>query len=88
MNGYSPGRILTDVEEPLDDTIAGGGAIDEEQVLVVEAGVCESLGIIHPLVEPDYGGDAMATEVVEVMVGGMQGVAVLNPAPIVGASKS
>ena len=87
MNGHSSGCSLANVEEPLDDAVARGGAIDEEQVFVLKAGVYELLGIVHPLVEPDNGGDAVAAEIAEVMVRGVQWVAVLYPAAVVGTSK-
>ena len=87
MDSDSSRGILADGEKPLDDAVARGGAVDEEEVLVVEAGVSEFLGFVHPLVEPDDGGDSVASEVPEVVVGSMQRVAVFNPATVVGASE-
>ena len=79
---------LADGKEPLDDAVVGGGAIDEEQVFVVEPSVRELLGLVHALVEANDGGDAVGTEVVEVVVRGVQGVTVLNTTLVVGPGKS
>jgi len=87
VNGHASWRRLTNVEEPLDDAAARSGAIDEEQIFVLEAGVCELLGVVQPLVKPDDGGYAVAAKVAEVMIRGMQWVAVLYPAAVVGTSK-
>lgn len=79
--------ILADGKETLDNAIIWGSAINEEQILVVEASIRELLGFVHTLVETNNGGDSVGAEVVEVVVGGVQGVAILDPALVVGASK-
>ncbi len=87
MNGDASPGFLTDGEEPFNDAVVGGGAIDEEQILVVETRVRELLGFVHALVEADDGGDAVRVEVVEIVIWRVQGVPVLDAALVVRAGK-
>lgn len=88
VNGNPSLGLFADGEKTLDDAVTGRGAVYEEQVLVIEPGVCEFLGFVHVLVEADDGGDPVAVEVREVVIRGMKGVAVLYTTLVVGASKS
>lgn len=47
----SPLRVLTDVQESSHDVVAGGAAIYEEQVVVLEASVCEALRLINLFIQ-------------------------------------
>lgn len=47
----SPLRVLTDVQESSHDVVAGGAAIYEEQVVVLEASVCEALRFINLFIQ-------------------------------------
>lgn len=66
--------ILADVQEFGDDGIVGRTAVYKEQVMVLEAHVCETLGVVHLLVEPDDGGDVVLPEVGEIRFRGMKRV--------------
>ena len=55
---------------------------------MVKSCICESFRIVHSLVQPYDGGDIVGHEVREVVFGGVERVAVLNPALVVRASKS
>lgn len=66
--------ILADVQELGDDGVVGRAAIYKEQVVVLEAHVCETLGVVHFLVEPDDGGDVVLPEVGEICFRGMKRV--------------
>ena len=55
---------------------------------MVKPSVGKPLGLVHPLVQSHDGGNVVALEIGEVVLRGMQGVAVLDPASVVGASKS
>lgn len=46
-----PLRVLTDVQESSHDVVAGGAAIYEEQVVVLEASVCEALCLINLFIQ-------------------------------------
>ena len=55
---------------------------------MIKPSIGEPFSLVHSLVQSHNGRNVMALKVVEVVLGGMQGVAVLNPASVVGASKS
>lgn len=71
-------RALTDMQESACDDVTGCAAIHEEQVIVVEAGICEALGVVDLLVEADDGGDVVLAEVWEVGLGGMEWIACIK----------
>ncbi len=66
MDSNAPVSSLADVQELGEDGVVGRAAVDEEQVVVREAHVCETLGVVHLLVEPDDGGDVVLPEVGEI----------------------
>ncbi len=66
MDSNASVSSLADVQELGEDGVAGRAAVDEEQVVVREAHVCETLGVVHLLVEPDDGGDVVLSEVGEI----------------------
>lgn len=57
------------------DGVAWRAAVQEEQVVVTEAGVREALGVVDLLVQPDNSGHVVLSEVREVGFGRMQRVA-------------
>lgn len=46
-----PLGVLTDVQESPHDVVAGGAAIYEEQVVVLEASICEAFRLINLFVQ-------------------------------------
>lgn len=74
MDGHGSLRVLTDVQEAAYDGVIGRAAVDEEEVVVVEAGVGEALSVIDLLVQADDGGHAVLPEVGEVSLGRVQRV--------------
>ena len=66
MDGDGALGVFTDLEKALQDAVTGHGAVDEEHVVVVEAGVGEAPGVVDLLVETDDGRDAVFAEVREV----------------------
>ena len=54
---------------------------------MVKPSVGKLLRLVHPLVEPDDGGDTVGVKIVEVMVGCVERVAVLDPALVVRTSE-
>ncbi len=87
MYSNGPRGILRDGEKPLHDRISRSGAIDKEQILVVKPDIGEPPSIVHPLVEPHDCAHTVLSEVGEVVLGSVKGVAILNHALVVGASK-
>ncbi len=67
-------RALSNVEEALEDGVAGAAAVDEEQVVVCEAGVGESPRVVDLLVEAHHARHVVLAEVREVRLRGMQRV--------------
>ena len=79
---------LADVQELLQDGVWGCGAVNEEQVLVVEARIGEPLAVVDLLIEPDNTGDVVESEVRKVGLGRVQRVAVLDLGLGVGTAES
>lgn len=74
MDGNGPFSILTDVEELPDDGVVWSAPVHEEQIVVFEARLGETFGVVHLLVEPDDGGDVMFPKVWDVCLRGVQRV--------------
>lgn len=72
VNGDGPFRVLADVQEPPHDGVAGGAAVYEEEVVVLEAGVGEALRLVDLLVQPHDGRHIMLFEIREVGFGGVK----------------
>ena len=87
MNSHSSRCGFADVEEPFQDRVWRRRAVDEEEILVLEAGIGESLAVVDLLVQPHNTSDVVQTEVWEVGFWGMQRVAVLDLAVRVGAAE-
>ena len=85
---HGAGLFLTDVEEGFENGVGRRGAVDEEEVLVVKAGVGEPLAVVDLLIEPDNTGDVVESEVRKVGLGRVQRVAVLDLGLGVGTAKS
>lgn len=66
VDGHGSVGALADVQEAAGDDVAWRAAVYEEQVVVVEAGIREALGIVDLLVEPDDRGNVVLSEVREV----------------------
>ena len=75
---HGAGLFLTDVEEGFENGVGRRGAVDEEEVLVVKAGVGEPLAVVDLLVEPHDAGDVVQPEVGEVGLGRVERVPVLD----------
>ncbi len=71
MHGHGSKRALADVQEAAGDDVAGRAAVHKEQVVMVETGICEALGVVDLLVEAYYGGDVVLAEIWEISLGGM-----------------
>ena len=74
VNSHSTRGGFADFEEPLQNRVRRSRAVDEEEVLVLEAGVGEPLAIVDLLVQPHDAGDVVETEVGEVGLWGVQRV--------------
>ena len=62
QDGHGAAGAFCDVEELLDDVLGGRGAVDEVEVLVLDAALEEALAVVLLLVEADDGGDAELLE--------------------------
>lgn len=78
VNGDGALRVLADVQEPPHDGVAGGAAVDEEEVVVLEAGVREALRLVDLLVQPHDGRHIMLFEIREVGFGGVKRITIFN----------
>lgn len=74
MDRHGALRALTDVEKAMCDAVAGRAAIQEEQVVVMEAGVREALRVVDLLVQPNNSGHVVLSEVRKVRFRRMQRV--------------
>lgn len=74
VNGDRPLCVLADVQEPPHDVVAGRAAVNEEEVVVLEARVGEALGLVNLFVQPHDGGHIVLFEVREVGFGGVERV--------------
>lgn len=74
MDGHGSLCALADVQEAACDDVAGRAAVHKEEVVVVEAGVSETFGIVDLLVQTDDGGHVVFPEVWEVSLRGMERV--------------
>ena len=66
MDGDSSLGAFTDMQEALHDGVTGRAAIHEEEVVMLEAGICEALCIVDFLIQADYGRHVVFPEVREV----------------------
>lgn len=73
-----PFRILADVQEPSHDVVTGGAAIYEEQVVVLEASICEALCLIDLFVQPHDCSHVVLFEIRKVGFRGMKRVTIFN----------
>ena len=87
VNSHSTRGGFADFEEPLQNRVGRSRAVDEEEVLVLEAGVGEPLAIVDLLVQPHHAGDVVQPEVGEVGLWGVQRVTVLDLAMRVWAAE-
>lgn len=78
VHGHGARAILADVEELLHDVITRCAAVDEEQVVVLEAGIDETFGVVDFLVETNYASDVVFSKVVDVGFGRVQRIPILD----------
>lgn len=74
MDRDGPFRVLTDVQEPSHDVVAGGAAVYEEQVVVLKASVCEALRLVNLFVQSHDCRHVVLFEIRKVGFGGMERV--------------
>lgn len=74
VDGDGPFSILTYAEELPDDGVVWSAPVDKEQVVVLEPGLGEPLGVVHLLIKSDDGGDVMFPKVWDVCLRGVQRV--------------
>ena len=74
VNSHSAWGGFADFKEPLENRVGRSRAVDEEEVLVLKAGVGEPLAIVDLLVQPHDARDVVETEVGEVGLWGVQRV--------------
>lgn len=74
MHGDASFRVLADVEKLPDDGVVGRAPVHEEEVVVLEARLCEAPGVVHLLVESDNGCDVVLPEVRDVGLRSVQWV--------------
>lgn len=72
VNRDGPLGVLADVQEPSHDVVAGCAAVDEEEVVVLEAGVCEALRLVDLFVQPHNCSHVMLFEIRKVGLGGVK----------------
>ena len=78
VDGESAVALLRQVDEALDNALTGRAAVDEEHVLVLEAGLGETLGVVDLLVEAHDAAHVVLAKVGHVCLGRVQRVAVLD----------
>lgn len=74
MHGDGSFRILADIEKLPDDGIVWRAPVHKEEVVVLEARLCEAPGVVHLLVESDNGRDVVLPEVRDVGLRSVQRV--------------
>lgn len=74
VNSHRSVRALTDVQEAVRDDVTGRATVQEEEVMVLEAGVSEALGVVDLLVQTHNSGHVVFPKVRKVRLGGMQRV--------------
>lgn len=78
VNRDGPLGVLADVQEPSHDVVAGCAAVDEEEVVVLEAGVCEALRLVDLFVQPHNCSHVMLFEIRKVGLGGVKRITIFN----------
>lgn len=73
-----PLRVLTDVEEPPHDVVAGGAAIYEKQVVVLEAGVGKAFRLVNLLVQSHDRSHVVLFEIRKIGFGRVERVTIFN----------
>ena len=74
VDSEPPTGVLADLQELLENVLARSGAVDEEHVDVVEAGVEETTRVVVLLVQTDDGRHVVLPEVWKVGFRGVSGV--------------
>ena len=72
VDGDRPLGVLADIQEPPHDVVAGRAAVDEEEVVVLEARIREALRLVHLFVQPHDRRHVMLFEIRKVGFGGVK----------------
>lgn len=75
MDRYSSFCILTDIKKLPYDGVIRCTPVHKEKVVMLEARVCKTPGVIHLLVEADHIGDVVIPEVRDVGFRSVQRIA-------------
>lgn len=78
MDRDGPLRVLTDVQESSHDVVAGGAAVYEEQVIVLEASVREALRLVNLFVQSHDRSHVVLFEIRKVGFRSMERVTIFN----------
>lgn len=71
-------RVLADVQESSHDVVAGGAAVYEKQVIVLEASVCEALRLVNLFVQSHDRSHVVLFEIRKVGFGSVERVTIFN----------
>ena len=72
VDGDRPLGVLADIQEPPHDVVAGSAAVDEEEVIVLEACIREALRLVDLFVQPHDRRHVMLFEIRKVGFGGVK----------------
>lgn len=78
MDGDRPLGVLADIQEPPHDVVAGSAAVDEEEVIVLEACIREALRLVDLFVQPHDRRHVMLFEIRKVGFGGVKRITIFN----------
>lgn len=78
VNRDGPLGVLTDVQEPAHNVVTGGAAVDEEEVVVLKASVCEALGLVDLFVQPHDCSYVVLFEIRKIGFGRMKRITIFN----------
>lgn len=78
MDRDGPLSVLADVQESAHDVVAGGAAVYEEQVIVLEASVCEALRLVDLFVQSHDRGHVVLFEIRKVGFRSVERVTIFN----------
>ena len=87
VDGNSTLCTLAYVEEGIEDRVGWRTPVVEEEIVVVESGSGEPLASVELLVEANDGCDSMTGEVIEVVLGCVEGVAIFEHMSLVRTGK-
>lgn len=74
MHGHGAAGALAHVQKASGDEVRGRAPVQEEEVVVLKAGVLKTSAVVQLPVESNHCGDLVLPEVGEVELGSVQGV--------------